>query len=82
MIVISYFWGQKFYKIKYDLVSISIYIGLALLLYLVSVIINVDSTIGKLWINTILFLIFIVFILWKEDLKGLLTGKMIYKKKR
>ena len=81
MVIVSFFWGRKFYKIKYDLVSISVYIGIALFLYFVSEIINIDSTIGKLGINTIIYLIFIVFIMWKEDLKGLFTRKGLIKKK-
>jgi O-antigen/teichoic acid export membrane protein len=75
MIIISYFWGRRFYKINYKMVSIGSYFGLAILLYFISEKINIDSAILKLGINTIVFIFFIVIVVWKENMMELIKGK-------
>jgi O-antigen/teichoic acid export membrane protein len=66
MTVLSYYWGQKYYKIPYDLKSAFFYFGLTLILYFISVFIRPESQIMVYTVNTILLLIFIVVFIVKE----------------
>ncbi len=69
----SYFVGQKYFPVKYDLKRIGSYVLLAILLYLVEIYFVIKVEILKMIFNTVLFMIFFLFI-WvkeKEDLKGL-----------
>ena len=66
MVVISYFFGQKYFKINYPLKSIFFYIGLSLSLFFLSEWFGGDqSEINSYLINTVLMLSFltIVFVL-------------------
>jgi len=67
MMIISYFLGQKYYKIDYPLKDIFIYILLATVIYIASLY-NDFSGIIKHSINTMLILGFITFVLFKEKL--------------
>jgi O-antigen/teichoic acid export membrane protein len=40
MLIISYFWGQKYYPIPYDIKNISIYFGLVISMYLTTIFIS------------------------------------------
>ena len=75
MTVISYFVGQKYFPVKYDLKQIGAYLIIALILYEISKIIVFDHKILKVGFNTILFLIFfmVIWIKEKADLKGLFS---------
>lgn len=66
MVVISYFLGQKYYPIPYDLKSISQYFGVALLIYFTSHLIHNFTPYLKYGLNTFLFMIFLFFIYLKE----------------
>jgi O-antigen/teichoic acid export membrane protein len=66
MMVISYFLGQKYYPIPYDLKSISLYSGAALLFYFISIFTHPLPVVFKYGINTTLLLIFIFLIYYKE----------------
>jgi O-antigen/teichoic acid export membrane protein len=59
MTVLSYYWGQKYYKIPYDLKSAFLYFGLALLMYFVSILIKFENQILTYTVNTILLLVYI-----------------------
>lgn len=66
MMALSYFLGQKYYPIPYDLKSISIYTIAALILYLISTQLHSFSTMLKFVLNTILFISFLVLVYIKE----------------
>jgi hypothetical protein len=51
--------GQKYYPIRYDLKTIALYTGLALVLYAVSCFLSIDSTGWRLGFNTILIGIYV-----------------------
>ena len=77
MTVISYFVGQKYFPVKYDLKRMGSYLLVALALYLTENVVKFDIAILKLSFNTILMLMFFLFV-WvreKSDLKGLFTIK-------
>ncbi|MDR1526364.1 MAG: oligosaccharide flippase family protein [Dysgonamonadaceae bacterium] len=65
---LSYFIGQKYYPIRYDLKTTGIYTGLALGLYLFSCFVPIANTWWRLGFNTILIGIYIGVML-KRDLR-------------
>ena len=73
MTVYSYVLGQKYFPVKYDLKSIGVYFLIAMTLYLIASYFVLENEILRLSFNTILLLIFFMFILVKEkaDLKRL-----------
>lgn len=68
IMIISYFLGQKYYKIKYDLISILGYFILAVAIYIVSRYIKIDDLPLKTGINTMLILLFVIIVFLKEKL--------------
>jgi len=68
MMILSYFLGQKHFKVKYNLYDIFIYFTIALLIYFISTKINFDTKTLSLGINTILLISFVVFIFLKEKI--------------
>jgi len=67
MMLISYFWGQKYYPIPYKLGRILLYLGSTLLLYGLSTLIPTNISLGlKLTANTAILLIYIAIALFLE----------------
>ena len=79
MMILSYFIGQKYYRVRYDLKTIGLYTLLAGVLYLLSCWIPVSHTAEHIGLNTILMGIFL-FVLLKRDL-SLKEISLKYKKK-
>ena len=77
MTVTSYIVGQKYFPVKYDLKRIGAYFLVAMTLYLTASYFVLENEILRLSFNTILLLIFFIFILVKEkaDLKGLFNSR-------
>jgi len=67
MMLISYFLGQKYMPIKYDLKTMGIYSAIALTLYGISLMIKTSSTGLNLVFNTILLIFFVLYLI-KHDL--------------
>ncbi|MDR0680643.1 MAG: lipopolysaccharide biosynthesis protein [Dysgonamonadaceae bacterium] len=67
IMILAYFIGQKIYPIKYDLKTIGIYTGLALILYAVSYFAPIRNDWGHIAFNTPLIAIYL-FVLVKRDL--------------
>ena len=67
IMVLSYFIGQKYYPVRYDMKTIGIYSGLALALYAVSRLVPIPITGLRLAFNTILIGIY-VWVVLKRDL--------------
>ena len=59
MMIISYFLGQKYYPIKYNLTRIFIYLGAAFVLFLFSRMVNLQYLPVKLLIHTVLLFAFL-----------------------
>lgn len=78
--IISYFMGQKHYPIKYNLRKFSLYLGLALLLYVLTLLINVDPntmSMRKFILHNglIIFYLLIVWFIEKPQMKSQLTSQ-------
>ena len=68
MILTSYYFMRKYFKIQYDLKNIVIYIIAGLFIYFFSLIININTLLLKYVIHTLLLLAFIIFVSYKENL--------------
>ncbi len=66
MMILSYLIGQKYYPVKYNLLSFLGYMGFAILLYLVSTFVSIDSAFLRIFFHTILLLIFVLVIFFIE----------------
>ncbi|MBN2775306.1 MAG: polysaccharide biosynthesis C-terminal domain-containing protein [Prolixibacteraceae bacterium] len=66
MTVLSYFLGKKHYPVPYDLKSIFVYFGFAFGLYFISVLIKDYSGFLKYGFNTVLLMIFLFIVYYKE----------------
>ena len=60
MMVISYFWGQKYFPVNYNLKKFCIYVGSALLIYFTSLLFGRLNLYIHLTINAFLFFLFIL----------------------
>lgn len=66
MMVISYYYGQKYMPIKYDLKSIGIYVGVAMGLYALSFLVNTPYTLLNLAYKTVLLMVFLVLLIKRD----------------
>jgi len=73
MMIISFFWGRKHYPVKYDLNKILFYIAIALLIFGISRILNIQELSLRLVINSVLIVLFVSIIFFRErsNLKSL-----------
>jgi len=67
MMLLSYFFGQKYMPINYDLRKIGFYVGVTALLFVIGYFINTGLTAIDLTLKTLLILVF-VWIIIKRDL--------------
>lgn len=75
MCAISYFVGQRIYKIEYDLKIIGLYFGLALAIYFISIFLPFGSIYIKMFFNTVMLCSFIAFIAKKEKVLSLINKR-------
>ncbi len=75
MMIISFIWSRKTYKIVYDLKSLLFYFFLALVIFFFVTYVKIDNTIIKFTINTTLLLSFILIAMLKEKLYLFLKKK-------
>ncbi len=66
MMLVSYFMGQKFMPIRYDLKTIGIYTVLTVVLFVVSVFINTPYMWLDIALKTILLVVFLVFLIKRD----------------
>ncbi|HBL74686.1 MAG: polysaccharide biosynthesis protein [Bacteroidetes bacterium GWF2_42_66] len=66
MTIISFYYGQKYFPINYDIKRMGVYFGIALVLYFVFLLIPFQSFLIQLFVGTILFLIFALVIYFGE----------------
>ena len=66
MMVVSYYYGQKYMPVQYDLKSIALYVGLAMVLYAISLVLVIPSLFLSIAFKTALFSMFLV-VLIKRD---------------
>ena len=71
MMVLSYFLGQKYFPIKYNIRAMAVYTFLTLGLYLLSLTYNgMESTVLKVILNNLLIGIF-VWVIYKLEINNL-----------
>ncbi len=66
MMVLSYLTGQKHFPIKYNLLKFSGYLGLAIIIYLISTIVKPDTVLLRVSFHTFLLAVFAVVALFTE----------------
>ena len=66
MMLASWFIGQHYYPIKYDLKTIGIYFLLAFALYAVAWCVPIENIVLRLGFRTLLLLVYIVYLLKKN----------------
>jgi O-antigen/teichoic acid export membrane protein len=66
MMVISYFWGQKYFPVNYNIKKFCIYIGSALLIYFASLLFGELNLYVRMGINVALFFGFVLIAFWVE----------------
>jgi uncharacterized membrane protein len=69
IMLLSYFVGQKYFPIEYDLKSALIYGVLSAICYLAAMLPEIDSEIVRISYRTVILLIFIGFSYYKEFVK-------------
>jgi len=74
MMILSFLLSKKYYTVKYDLKKITGYIGLSVVLFIISKFLNIELLTLKLIINTIFILVFlsVVYFIEKPGLKKIL----------
>jgi O-antigen/teichoic acid export membrane protein len=75
IMVLSYFIGQKYFPVKYNITKILSYIIISVLLYFISIELTISHLVYRVFVNSIIFLSFVIFILISE--KRLLIRKRI-----
>ncbi len=75
MMILSYFLGQKYFKVNYDIKTISMYLGIALILYFLSLYINLESKTLGLIVNTLLLITFGSIVFVKEKVFQLIKKR-------
>lgn len=66
MVILSFIWGQKYYRIKYQRRRIGFYLFVALGLFLVSYFLPFEQRWLSLGINFVLFMIFAIIVYFRE----------------
>lgn len=77
MMVLSYYWGNKYFPVNYNLKRIFVYFFLALGLYFISIASKTSFIVINLIVNTFLFMLFVSIILYKEKLYKYLLIKQV-----
>ena len=76
--LISYYYGQKYFPVKYDLKKIGAYFLVAVSLYVIEMNVKINGAILKYGFKTLLFSSFLIYIWYQEkyDLKRLLPKRL------
>jgi ABC-type transport system involved in cytochrome c biogenesis permease subunit len=57
--VLSYYLGQKYYPIKYNLRKFFLYLGVALLFYFITELLNLEGPFGRFFVHNMLIIVYI-----------------------
>lgn len=66
MVILSYFQGQKHYRVPYDLSTLLMYFALALLVFAISYYIKPEYQVSRLLLNSCLLIVFIILVYFNE----------------
>lgn len=75
MVVISYILGQRFYKVNYNIGRIFSYLGIGILIYAITNLLDFESRIVLDIIKLLMVALFIIFVIWREKLFKLIISK-------
>lgn len=77
MTAISFYYGQKYFPVKYDIKKMGIYFASTLVLYFFSGLIHLKSLLFEQFVGVLFFLTFLFIVFWGErnDLRILLKNK-------
>jgi len=75
MMLLSYFWGQKYFYVKYDIRKIAGYFAFAMALFFLSKAWPFHTLPLLLAANSMLYMIFLSVVAYKENLSRLLVRK-------
>ncbi len=77
MVVVSYFWGQKYYPIPYHLKKIALYVAVAATLYIIHAqfICPIDNPVVQYALRIVLLSIFALVVIRKENLSSLIFNR-------
>lgn len=75
MLLLTYYYGQRFFKVDYDLKSIGKYISIGLVLYLIGSLIRTDSGIINSLTGLSLVIVYALYCNKKENLINIFLGK-------
>jgi O-antigen/teichoic acid export membrane protein len=75
MLALTYYYGQKIYRIGYDLKKIGLYIGLGLILYTIGKLVRTEMGWLNVIVGCIIVLIYFLYCNKKEDLIGIFLKK-------
>lgn len=79
--ILTYFLGQKYFPIPYDLRRLAFYLGIALTIYIISVFIRDIEPSIKYTLNTLMLILFVYVVAIKEK-RGMLSILSLRKKKK
>ncbi len=68
MMLLSYFYGRKYYKVVYDLKSLFTYFSIALLLFFINMFLSFDNDFLNILKGSVLFIIFLLIVIKREGL--------------
>jgi O-antigen/teichoic acid export membrane protein len=66
IMLLSYFVGQKYYPVKYDLKSLFLYLGVAMLLYCFAIFVPIENILIKLGFRTVLIGIYLTIVINRD----------------
>lgn len=69
MTVLSFLWGNRFYKVKYPLREISLYFILSIIIYYISTLFEFNSTLCLTVANSLLMFVFLAIVYFREKIK-------------
>ncbi len=78
MMILSYLIGQKYFPVKYNLLKFAGYLGLSVLLYVISTVAKPEVYLLRVGFHTVLLLIFIGIVLLVEKPRIILSGKQFF----
>jgi O-antigen/teichoic acid export membrane protein len=76
MMVISYLTGRRYFPVRYNLLKFTGYLGLALILYLISTAVTIDHHFMRFIFHTLLVMIYCITVLLIEKPKVLITRRL------
>jgi O-antigen/teichoic acid export membrane protein len=75
MVILTYYFGQKFFRINYEIKKISIYVGLALGLFFLGLVLRSDKDLLNIGTGVILVLLYLIYCNRKENLIKIFVSK-------